>query len=179
MDKLSLLLLSILVLQITTRASLPDLTTSAFQNQCLSRTNAIRGLHKNTPNMTTDPNLVSYAKSRCATISQGYILSVGHSGLANGYGENIYWGYSHRKIIPNCNSAVNGWNSESPNYNYAHLGFSSTTSHFTQLVWTSTTREGCAVCGGQGQYFEYYIVCVYQPPGNVFGQFANNVHPFA
>ena len=123
------------------------LTTSAFQNQCLSRTNAIRGLHKNTPNMTTDPNLVSYAKSRCATISQGYILSVGHSGLANGYGENIYWGYSHRKIIPNCNSAVNGWNSESPNYNYAHPGFSSTTSHFTQLVWTSTTREGCAVCG--------------------------------
>lgn len=57
--------------------------------------------------------------------------------------------------------------------------------HFTQLVWKSTTKLGCSmpICP---QLFDKatgkkmadkagYLVCNYQSPGNVQGQFGNNV----
>ncbi|KAG8702715.1 hypothetical protein FRC09_004583 [Ceratobasidium sp. 395] len=51
-------------------------------------------------------------------------------------------------------------------------------SHFTQVVWKSSTQLGCAVkqCP-PGSIFPakfgvaYYHVCEYAPPGNVIGQF--------
>jgi len=173
-----LLLVSILGLQTAARASFPSLTNSAFEKQCITRTNALRALHKNTPSIIIDHALVSYAQTRCAAISQSPYLSAGHYGLAPGYGENLYWGASSSPFTPNCDSAVNSWYSESSNYNYANPGFSSGTGHFTQLIWAATTRQGCATCGGQGsQWYEVYIVCVYKPPGNYVGQFAKNVNP--
>jgi uncharacterized protein YkwD len=36
-------------------------------------------------------------------------------------------------------------------------------SHYTQLVWRSTTHVECAVARGRGQD---YLVCRYSPPGN-------------
>ncbi len=50
-------------------------------------------------------------------------------------------------------------------------------SHFTQVIWQSTTEVGCAVahCDGifgreQGPATLY--VCLYNPPGNVVGELA-------
>ncbi|KAL5639119.1 hypothetical protein ACGC1H_006592 [Rhizoctonia solani] len=52
-------------------------------------------------------------------------------------------------------------------------------SHFTQVVWKSTTELGCAVtrCPAGTIYPEEsnYHVCEYAPPGNVIGQFPENV----
>ncbi|CAE6470435.1 unnamed protein product [Rhizoctonia solani] len=53
-------------------------------------------------------------------------------------------------------------------------------SHFTQVVWKSTTQLGCAVarCPAGTIYQEAessYHVCEYAPPGNVIGEFPENV----
>jgi hypothetical protein len=38
--------------------------------------------------------------------------------------------------------------------------------HYTQLIWPSTTKVGCALSRGNGND---YLVCRYDPAGNVFG----------
>ncbi|KAJ3860063.1 CAP domain-containing protein, partial [Lentinula novae-zelandiae] len=51
--------------------------------------------------------------------------------------------------------------------------FSSSTGHFTQVVWKSTTSVACAIatCNFLGNGTGY-LVCRYDPPGNYLGQFA-------
>lgn len=45
--------------------------------------------------------------------------------------------------------------------NWADVG------HYTQIIWPSTTEVGCAVAKGRANDF---LVCRYNPPGNMFGQ---------
>ncbi len=75
--------------------------------------------------------------------------------------------------------ATDAWANEESDYNWAKADFSERTGHFTQLVWQNTTRVGCgaAHCNGQGENaaFGWFMVCEYDPPGNVIGQFQYNV----
>ncbi|KAG8692796.1 hypothetical protein FRC08_009534 [Ceratobasidium sp. 394] len=74
--------------------------------------------------------------------------------------------------------AVKGWTDEIKDYDPRNPK----PSHFTQVVWKSSTQLGCAVkqCP-PGSIFPakfgvaYYHVCEYAPPGNVIGQFPANV----
>jgi len=36
-------------------------------------------------------------------------LDAGHDGLADGYGENLYWGASSENVKGTCADAVNDW----------------------------------------------------------------------
>ena len=53
-------------------------------------------------------------------------------------------------------------------------GFSMKTGHFTQVVWRGTTAVGCgrSQCNGLDVW-----ICQYDPPGNVEGQYRDNVRP--
>ncbi|KAF8060570.1 pathogenesis-related protein [Scenedesmus sp. PABB004] len=76
--------------------------------------------------------------------------------------------------------AVGAWYSEEKLYDYAAAVWNPAAGHFTALVWKSTTRVGCwittcpqlALWGDQAADF---VVCNYQPPGNITPFFRENV----
>lgn len=68
-----------------------------------------------------------------------------------------------------CGQAVAMWVAEAPQYSGS---YSPATGHWTQVVWKSTTAVGC---GAARCSFGSFVVCRYSPPGNVMGQFAQNV----
>ena len=86
-----------------------------------------------------------------------------HSGV-DGLGENLFMGttgyYGPAKV-------VNSWGDEIEDYNYDKNSCSGVCGHYTQVVWKTTERVGCAKieCDGMDIW-----VCNYDPPGNWVGQ---------
>jgi uncharacterized protein YkwD len=94
-----------------------------------------------------------------------------HSG--GKFGENLFAG-SGSSWTPT--SAVSNWAAEVAQYDPANPQYS----HFTQVVWKATTQVGCVIvtCGKElvaAWSSAQYMVCEYNPAGNVIGQFAQNV----
>ncbi|MEV0593521.1 CAP family protein [Nonomuraea cavernae] len=158
-----------------TRPALPDSTTPEFQAEALAEANAFRAKH-HAPPLVMDPELNSYAQARAASRSEQEGLAAGHTGLRQQTGENIFWG-GGSEALPGSD-AVKSWYDEITAYDFAAAQFSSGTGHFTQLVWKASTRVGIARAAGQGsEYFETYIVFVFEERGNMQGAFAENVLP--
>lgn len=88
------------------------------------------------------------------------------------YGENLALGHQ------NATQAVEAWGDERDMYDFDDQGFHEDTGHFTAMVWRDTTSVGCArkFCLVDGREYEgWYLVCHYYPPGNVMGQFDDQV----
>jgi uncharacterized protein YkwD len=118
------------------------------------------------PPLTWSPKVAASAQA-WADHLRGRGCALEHSG--GRYGENLAAGTAGL-LTP---AAVTGmWYDESKRYSFAHGGFSMSTGHFTQLVWRDTRAVGCGVasCGGMDVW-----VCQYDPPGNVEGQYRENV----
>jgi hypothetical protein len=64
------------------------------------------------------------------------------------------------------------WYDEVQQYDFNNPGFSMATGHFTQLVWKASTRLGIGYAS-EGGYT--VVVGLYNPAGNVKGQFPQNV----
>lgn len=138
--------------------------TPEDQQEALATHNALRKLH-HAPAMQWDDNLAQYAAqhaSRCR-----FKHSHGK------YGENLAAGY------PTPATAIQAWYEEHNDYSYQHPGFSSATGHFTQIVWKSSTKLGCAIaaCDGKNGTPGDFLVCEYSPAGNILnaGYFKKNV----
>ena len=91
-----------------------------------------------------------------------------HSG--GKYGENLAAGTS--PLTPR--EVVAMWMGEEADYDYRKGTFGMKTGHFTQVVWRGSKELGCGSveCGGNTIW-----VCNYSPPGNVLGDFQENVRP--
>jgi uncharacterized protein YkwD len=81
-------------------------------------------------------------------------------------GENIY-GSSSATASPI--GAVNLWASEESNYNPADGSCSGVCGHYTQIVWSTTTKVGCGISDCSSLLYRGTIVCNYSPAGNSGG----------
>ncbi len=85
-------------------------------------------------------------------------------------GENLWMGTSGAFSIEEM---VGSWAAEKALFvpgavpNVSRSGAFGDVGHYTQMIWRTTQRVGCALHrGGQADY----LICRYSPPGNVVGQ---------
>jgi hypothetical protein len=85
----------------------------------------------------------------------------------SGYvGENIY-GTSATMVTPA--TAVALWMNEAPSYDYNSGEFGSA-GHYTQIVWRSSVRIGCAIVDCPALQYHNTVICDYAPGGNIVGE---------
>uniref|UniRef100_A0A803J2F5 SCP domain-containing protein n=1 Tax=Xenopus tropicalis TaxID=8364 RepID=A0A803J2F5_XENTR len=133
-----------------------------FQTQFLEAHNKYRKKH-NVPPMRLNAEL-----SKSAQTWANHLLSINKMQHSGAGGENLYYSYSSRG-----NVAVDAWYNEVKDYDYNKPGFKAATGHFTQVVWKDSKELGVGVAtDGKGTF---YVVGRYSPPGNVIGQFQENV----
>jgi pathogenesis-related protein 1 len=65
---------------------------------------------------------------------------------------------------------VSAWASEAAYYSYDTNTCTGVCGHYTQIVWRSTARVGCAKQDCPSLAFRSTIVCNYAPGGNYVGQ---------
>ncbi|RYZ66722.1 MAG: Fis family transcriptional regulator [Proteobacteria bacterium] len=95
----------------------------------------------------------------------------GHSTERNGYGENLFMTTGSAS----ASDVVGSWADEKKSYDPKTGECSGVCGHYTQIVWNSTRKLGCAMAKcdtgnpmGSGPW-EYWV-CNYDPPGNYSGQ---------
>jgi len=100
-----------------------------------------------------------------------------HSSPEGRYGENLFWASAMiwddgRRELQKVSSAdpVDSWGSEKLDYNYASNSCKpgKMCGHYTQMVWKTSARVGCAMAVCEDSR-EQVWVCQYQPAGNIVG----------
>lgn len=81
-----------------------------------------------------------------------------------------------RNFFIKAGAVTDAWYNEVADYDFNNAGFSSTTGHFTQVVWKGTTSVGAAYAL-TADGLSAYAVAQYAPPGNYEGLFSSNVIP--
>lgn len=84
-------------------------------------------------------------------------------------GENLFWGTSG---VFSQAQVVESWYEEIGAYDFSAPRVNDETGHFTQVIWRTSKRLGCAVarCSGND-----YWVCRYAPAGNDESRMTQNV----
>jgi pathogenesis-related protein 1 len=127
------------------------------------------------PPVTWDPILADSAfnyLSKCQSTAGSLVdhnanrsadyLALGGSGYV---GENIY---AMQGAAATPTAAVTLWMGEASSYNYATN--SGNAGHYTQVVWRTSVRIGCAIVACPAVKFNNTILCDYSPGGNISGQ---------
>ncbi|WP_169810569.1 CAP family protein [Nocardia arthritidis] len=148
----------------------PAAGQSDYAQTGLTLHNKYRAKH-GSPAMTLTQNLNTQAQ-KCA---QYYAQkrAIDHScPYKNGVGENLVGGQGSWDAVSFVQMGTQMWYDEIENYDFDNPGFSMSTGHFTQLVWKASTRLGIGYASEGGWTV---VVGLYNPPGNVEGQFPQNV----
>ncbi|ODV77487.1 the plant PR-1 class of pathogen related protein-like protein, partial [Suhomyces tanzawaensis NRRL Y-17324] len=132
-----------------------------FAKSILDAHNKVRAQHS-APDLSWDQEVYKYAQA----YADKYDCSGGLTHSGGKFGENLAVGYLTGE------SALEAWYDEGKSYDYSAA---STYDHFTQVVWKSTTKLGCAYKDCSAQNWGKYVICSYDPAGNFVGQSKANV----
>jgi uncharacterized protein YkwD len=142
---------------------------SQFPAQILAVHNAVRA-QAGVPPLTWDPALGNDAAAYATQLALTNTFQHSDRSARRGIGENLWMGthgaYSYEAML-------RGWVSEQRYFTPGIFPAVSTSGnwedvgHYTQMVWPTTTRIGCAVASN-GRFD--YLVCRYSPAGNIDGR---------
>ncbi|MDX1960600.1 MAG: CAP domain-containing protein [Leptospiraceae bacterium] len=121
---------------------------------------------KNVPDLVWDESIASYAQEWADNLKKTRNCKMQHRST-NKYGENLAWAMGKQM---STYDVVKMWNDEEKDYDYKANTCNDVCGHYTQVVWKTSKRLGCAVttCGNSEVW-----VCNYDPPGNM-----NNARPY-
>lgn len=136
---------------------------ASFSKNILDAHNSYRALHGVEPLSWADAPYV-YAKNNADSYDCSGVLTHTHGQ----YGENLAAGFSTGA------SAVTAWYVEGDDYDYSAANVYD---HFTQVIWKGSTQVGCAYKDCTAEGWKLYVVCEYNPVGNVIGEIPENVPP--
>ena len=96
-----------------------------------------------------------------------------HDPTPHGHGENLWSGWSGRiGRIFTPEDMIGDWVAEKADYRHdvfpqvSRTGNWADVSHYTQVIWRTTTHVGCAVAARGDRTV---LACRYSPPGNIDG----------
>ena len=138
-----------------------------FRKEAYETVNYYRQKH-GAPPLEVDSEIQKYAQEWADKIAASG--SISHRSNPK-YGENLYMaggpGQTGKK-------AIEFWYREMANFNFKKPDFTPNSGHFSQLVWKSCQKMGIGV-KFKGE--KVIMVANFEPPGNMMGQFAENVSP--
>ncbi|XP_072016718.1 uncharacterized protein [Amphiura filiformis] len=142
-----------------------------FQKECLQHHNEYRKKHK-VEVMKMSEDLCKSAQSWAEHLAQNDLFE--HSDRSD-IGENVAMHFSSATTAYSGKECSDHWYAELRNYDFKKPGFSNGTGHFTQMVWKASKEFGI----GKAITRENKVILVgqYKPPGNVIGQYEDNVFP--
>ncbi|CAD6999719.1 unnamed protein product [Ceratitis capitata] len=146
----------------TTRSQ-PD-----FHHECLETHNRLRARHRNCPPLTLSNELSKYAQQWAKHLAATGRLE--HRQVHT-YGENLY---TARGMEVTAAKVVQSWYDEIRYYDFSKGSYKPGTGHFTQIVWRESRQLGVGIAT-KGD--TTYVVCNYNPPGNILGSFDSMVPP--
>lgn len=150
-------------------SSVPQVSDRTFQAEILAAHNAERRA-VGVPDLVWSDALAAEAEAWANGLAASGAMT--HAAQRT-HGENLYMNAVGRRT---ATQMVAGWLAERANYipGAAHPNVSKTgnwadVGHYTAMVWSTTTEVGCAVA--RGKVYDF-LVCRYNPPGNVRGRAA-------
>ena len=142
---------------------------SEFPARVLAAHNAERA-RMHMPPLVWDTELGNGAAAYAQQMAFTGMLQHSNRQARRGVGENLWMG-SHGDFSPEA--MVGGWSSEKRYYmpgvfpNNSRTGNWEDVGHYTQMIWPTTTRVGCALAATPRVD---YLVCRYASAGNIDGR---------
>jgi pathogenesis-related protein 1 len=127
--------------------------------------------------LSYSPELEASARAWADNLKQANHCQMRHSQPEGQYGENLYWASARvwtdgrRELVKvSPEKVVDSWGGEKRDYNYAknRCKPEKMCGHYTQMVWKTSTKVGCAMAVCEDSQ-EQVWVCQYQPAGNRVG----------
>ncbi|XP_043823625.1 GLIPR1-like protein 1 [Dromiciops gliroides] len=158
------------------QSQIPPITDPKFIEDCVKTHNELRSqvspASGNMRYMTWDEALAKTARGWARKCVFQHNIHIGkkhacHPVFKN-VGENLWMGTLSNHVPQ---SAINAWYNETKYYDLGSNSCTKVCGHYTQVVWATTYKVGCALklCPNLGKRIAIFL-CNYAPPGNMVGR---------